>query len=116
MLRLVADHNFNEPIVLGLRAYDPPVDVFQAKEVGLSRAKDPAILAWAAENGRVVLTHDKKTFLKYAYQRMIAGLPMLGVIIMSQRIDIGLAIEQIAMAALTTDDTDLAEGVLHIPL
>ena len=61
MLRLVADENFNRDIVRGLLRRLPGIDVVRVQEVGLGGEDDPMVLAWAASEGRLVLTHDKAT-------------------------------------------------------
>jgi hypothetical protein len=48
VLRLLADENFNNDIVRGLKLRDPGLDVIRVQDVGLMRAGDPAVLAWAA--------------------------------------------------------------------
>lgn len=73
MLLLVADENFNNDIVRGLLRKKPDLDIVRVQEVGLRGADDPAILEWAANEGRVVLTHDAATMTYYAYERVRAG-------------------------------------------
>ena len=34
------------------------VDLVRVQDVGLEQADDTSILAWAAENNRILLTHD----------------------------------------------------------
>jgi hypothetical protein len=44
----------------------------------MRQAGDPAILEWAAQEGRVLLTHDVADMTKYAYERIRTGKPMPG--------------------------------------
>jgi predicted nuclease of predicted toxin-antitoxin system len=72
MLRLLCDENFNGDIVRGLGAqrHSIPaitIDVVRVQEVGLSGAADSDILAWAAANDRIVVTHDRATMPDHAY-------------------------------------------------
>ncbi|HEY8503195.1 MAG TPA: DUF5615 family PIN-like protein [Gemmataceae bacterium] len=60
MIRLLADENLNGSIVRGLTLHRPDVDLVRVQDAGLSGADDPSVLAWAAEHGRVVLSHDAK--------------------------------------------------------
>ena len=69
MLHLAADENFNGDIVRGLRRRDPDLDLIRVQDVGLSGADDDAILEWAANEGRVVVTHDISTLADYALLR-----------------------------------------------
>ena len=73
MLRLLADENFNGRIIRGLSRRQPEMDVVRVQDVGLSGADDRLVLAWAANEGRVLLTHDQKTVPAYAYERVIAS-------------------------------------------
>jgi hypothetical protein len=62
MLQLVADENFNNDIVRGLLRRRPELDIVRLQDVvGLSGADDPTVLEWAAQQGRVLLTHDVST-------------------------------------------------------
>lgn len=66
MLRLITDHNFDGRILRGLQRRIPHLDVVHAFAVGLAMADDPALLAWAAAQDRVVLTHDANTLVGFA--------------------------------------------------
>ena len=68
MLLLVSDENFNNDIVRGLLRRDPALDIVRVQDVGLRGEEDPLILEWAAQEGRVVLTHDAATMADFAYQ------------------------------------------------
>lgn len=58
---------------------------------------DPTILAWAAEQGRVIISHDAKMMIGFAYQRVDAGLPMPGVLVVSRRISPGQIVESLLL-------------------
>lgn len=70
MLRLAADENFNNDIVRGLMRRQPELDIVRLQDVGLCGADDPTVLEWAAQEGRVLLTHDVSTMTKHAYERV----------------------------------------------
>ena len=78
MLRFVADENFNNDVVRGMLRRAPDLDIVRVQDVELSGADDPTVLEWAAQAGRILLTHDVKTITQYAYERIRAGLPMPG--------------------------------------
>ncbi|NET61126.1 MAG: hypothetical protein F6K47_34870 [Symploca sp. SIO2E6] len=69
-MRLLADENFNGSILRGLIRRLPDLDVVRIQDVGLIHAEDPTILAWAANEGRILLTHDVATVITYAYERI----------------------------------------------
>ena len=61
MLKLVSDENFNADILRGLYRRRPDFDVVRVKDIGLDATPDADILAWAAVEERIVLTHDRDT-------------------------------------------------------
>ena len=61
MLKLFANENFDNTVVRGLLQRNPNIDLVRVQDVGLSRENDPTILAWAAQENRVLLTHDVAT-------------------------------------------------------
>ncbi len=73
MLRFVADENFNNNIIRGLLRRQLELDIVRVQDVGLRGADDPNVLEWAAQEGRVLLTHDVATITQYAYERVEAG-------------------------------------------
>jgi hypothetical protein len=98
MLRLLADENCNGSIVRGLLRRQPDVDVVRVQDVvELSGADDRTVLAWAATEGRVLLTHDQHTVPKYAYERIVAGLPMPGVFVGDTDLPVQQAIEDLLL-------------------
>lgn len=99
LLRMAADENFNGDIVRGLLRRRPDLDLVRVQDAGRSGADDPTILAWAAEEGRILLTHDASTITKYAYDRVRAGQPMPGVFEAQRSVPIGRAIEDILLIA-----------------
>ena len=56
------------------------VDLVRVQDVGLLGAPDEDILDWAAENNRILLTHDKATIPGFAYNRMLSQQKMCGVL------------------------------------
>ena len=58
MIRFLADENFNNQIVRGILSQNSHIDIVRVQDVGLSGVDDPKVLAWAAQEGRIVLTHD----------------------------------------------------------
>ncbi len=90
MLPFVADENFNNDIVRGIRRRNPALDIVRVQDIGLFAADDPSILEWAAHFGRVVLTHDVATMTRYAYDRVREGKPMPGVFEVGRHLAMGV--------------------------
>lgn len=85
MLRLLSDENFNGDVVRGLLLQDPSLDLIRVQDVGLRTMDDEEILAWAAVNGRILLTHDRATMPDFAYARLTKAEPMPGMFVVNDR-------------------------------
>jgi len=117
MLRLLADENFNGRILRGLMRRVPELSVLRAQDVAeLSGADDPVLLAWAAENNRIILTHDVATMAGFAYDRVVVGEPMPGVFEIDQDIPVGLAIEELVLIVEASRPGEWDGQVRFLPL
>ncbi len=116
MLLLAADENFNNDILRGLLRRDPSLDIVRVQDVGLAHASDPVVLEWAAQANRVLLTHDRNTVTKFAYQRVVDGKPMPGVIEVDRSVPMNVAIDDILLLALLSDKGEWEGQIIYLPL
>jgi hypothetical protein len=116
MLKLAADENFNNDIVRRLLRRERHVDLVRIQDVGISGATDPELLAWAAREGRVLLSHDISTPTHFAYERVKLGLPMPGVFEVSRAVPIGSAIDDILLLAESSLPNEWEGRVIYLPL
>lgn len=99
MLRFLADENFHGLILRAFRQHNPRVDIVRVQDVGLSGADDPAVLAYAAQQGRLLLTHDVATVTAFAYERVRTGLPMPGVFEVDEDAPLARVLEDLRLLA-----------------
>jgi hypothetical protein len=116
MIPLAADENFNADIIRGLRRRRPDIDVLSVRAAGLSGADDPTVLAWAAREGRVLMTHDVTTMTRHAYERTAAGQPMPGVFEVACSIPVGGAIDDLLLLAECSLPGEWEGQVRYLPL
>jgi hypothetical protein len=116
MILLAVDENFNNDILRGVKRRNAQIDIVRVQDVGLSGADDPTILAWAAEAGRVLFTHDVSTMTRYAYDRVREGKSMPGVFEVSREVGIGLAIEEVLLIAECSKESEWEGQVRYLPL
>jgi len=116
LIRLAADENLNNDILRGVLRRNPEVDIFRIQDAGLSGAEDPAVLEWAAQEGRILLTHDVATMTRYAYERVREGKPMSGVFEVGRSVPTGLAIEEILLIAECSLEDEWEGQVRYLPL
>jgi hypothetical protein len=110
-LRWLADENFNNDIVRALFRAKPEIDVVRAQDAGLTGLDDEALLAWAAEHQRVLLTHDVSTITAHAYRRV-----MKGVFEVSCDLWLRAAVEDILLIAECSRPGEWEGQVRYLPL
>jgi hypothetical protein len=116
MLRLLADENFNGDIVRGSLLRQPVVDIVRAQDAGLAGADDPDVLAWAAANNRIILTHDRATIANHAFERVARGEAMPGVFILNDRFPVALAIQEVLLMVACSEQVEWRGRVVYLPL
>jgi hypothetical protein len=82
----------------------------------LTGVTDENRLAWAAEQQRVLLTHDVATITAHAYQRTRNGAPMPGVFEVSLGVSIRVAVEDILLLTECSGDGEWEGQVRYLPL
>ena len=60
-VRFQADADLRRPIIAGLRRREPTIDFRTADDVGLAGLNDATVLAIAADEGRLLVSHDVST-------------------------------------------------------
>ena len=113
--RFQADANLNQDILVGLRRREPGVDFQSAQEAGLMRLSDPLVLAKAAEQGRILVTHDRKTIPMY-FAAMIRERESPGVLIVAQSPNIGAVIEELLLIWRASEAEEWRNILEYIPM
>ncbi len=116
MLRFLTDEEFDGRITRGLLAREPALDLVRVQDSGLMGINDATVLAWAAANGRVVLSHDRNTMTDAAILRINAGDPMAGLVIVDRRMSIGLAIDEILILNGCTEMLEWTSRIEYLPM
>jgi uncharacterized protein (DUF433 family) len=115
-MRWAADENLNNNIIRGLLLQKPDVDIVRVQDVGLSGADDPMVLEWAAEEGRVLLTHDVATITHYAYERVQSGQRMPGVFEVNRSIPLRVVIQDLILLTECSLENEWDGQVRYLPL
>jgi len=116
VLKLLADENFDNTIIRGLLRRNPNIDIVRVQDVGLSGQDDPNILSWAAQENRVLLTHDVATITKYAYERVANSYSMPGAIEVRTNVSISRIIEDLLLILECIAAEELEGQILYVPL
>jgi hypothetical protein len=84
--------------------------------VGLLGASDEIILEFAADSNRIVLTHDKRTMPRQAYDRLKDGQPLPGLFIVDHQTSISDCIDDLLTIAKCSNEDDWRDRVIDLPL
>ena len=103
-------------ILRGVLRRDARLNILRVQDTAVNDADDPTVLAWAAEQDYLFLTHDLTTMPEYAYARVRAARPMPGVFAVSADVSIGVLIEDLLLIAEFSDAEEWADQVWYLPL
>jgi hypothetical protein len=116
VLKYAVDEDFNHEIVRGLALKAPTLDMLTVQDVDLLEVHDREILTWAAQEGRILLTHDVRTMPTYAAERLRNGQTMPGLILVPQLLPIGRAIDDLLLMAQCSQESECEGMILRLPL
>jgi hypothetical protein len=118
MVRVLTDMDFNGRVVRGLLRIRPGFDLIRVQDSGLDQdTPDPDILEWAAQNDRIVLTHDRNTMVGFAQDPVAAGLSMPGLIVVDNTAPIGRIINDLLLIdSDASTHAEWANRIEYLPL
>jgi predicted nuclease of predicted toxin-antitoxin system len=116
MIRLLTDENVDNNILRGLGRRLPQLDLVSARGAGLAGSPDLVLLKWAANEQRIILTHDIKTMVRDANQLVAKGKPMAGVIFVPDQLEIGRAINDLVIVLESYTESDMRDRIEYLPL
>lgn len=114
-VRFLADEDLDSDIIEGLRSREPSVDVLDVKNAGLRGTKDPVLLDLAAQQDRLVITHDRRTMTRYFQERVAAGQSNPGVFIVPQRSAIGETVESLLLVWTASQAEEWRNRIAYLP-
>jgi hypothetical protein len=113
VIDLLLDHNFDHAYTRELKRRIPELEFVTAFEVGLYESDDKQLLLWAAENRRVLFTHDRKTIPRYYAEIINAGGTSSGVLLVPSWVTIGEVIDEMELLIVCSDHDEWINR-LHI--
>ncbi len=114
-IKFQADADLNEDIVTGVLRREPSIDFRTATSAGLRGLTDLQVLEFAATEGRVLVSHDRKTMPR-AFAKFIVVRHSPGLILISQKADLLLAIESVLLAWIASEPEEWINQIVSLPL
>lgn len=113
-LRFQADNDLDQRIVVATRRLDPLIDFQTAPALGLHEVDDPDVLALAAREGRVLVSHDRRTMPGH-FRAFLLTQESPGLIIVSRRLPIGRAAELLHLLWAASEVEEYTNIIYDLP-
>jgi hypothetical protein len=114
-IRYQADADLNQAIVNGVLRRQPTIDFQTAGVANLEGILDPEVLAIAAQQQRLLVSHDRKT-MPAEFAQFITTQRSSGVLIVSQRVPIDIVIEELIIIWSASSAEEWGDRIAKIPL
>jgi hypothetical protein len=110
-----ADADLTQEIVNAVLRREPSIDFQTAIEAGLPGLPDLEVLALAALDGRILLTHDRRT-MPFHFAEFISSKECPGVFIVPQDLSLAIAAEEIILIWAASEAEEWINRIGSIPL
>ncbi|MGA9773844.1 MAG: DUF5615 family PIN-like protein [Blastocatellia bacterium] len=112
--RFQADNDLDQRIVTAVKRLKPAIDFQTALALGLHRVPDWDVLALAAQEKRVLVSHDRRTLPDH-FREFIASQTSPGVIIVSRKLSIAKAAEWLHLLWAATEAEEYTNIIYSLP-
>lgn len=116
MLKLLIDQDLDHDILRGLMRRIPRLDAVTAFEIGMSEAADPELLTWAAQAGRIIITHDRKTMPMHTADLLGEGENIAGLFVVLRSLPVHQVIEDLELMITCTENDEWLNVIRYLPL
>lgn len=101
---------------MGILRVKPDFDHLRTQDIPeLFEQDDVTLLAWAAEQQRIILTHDVRTLTKFAYDRVRAGEYMPGVIEVNDQAALGPIVDNLMLIIEASSQEECENLIEYLP-
>lgn len=114
-IRFQADADLNQAIVTGVLRREPKISFQTALAAGLEGVKDPEVLAISSQQGRILVSHDRRT-MPLEFAEFIVNFRSAGVIIVSRRLSIEAVIEELLLIWSASTAEEWIDRIAKLPL
>ncbi|MGH9783346.1 MAG: DUF5615 family PIN-like protein [Terriglobia bacterium] len=113
--RFQADADFNQKIIAGLRRREPAIDFQTALQGDVIACPDPEVLLLAARQGRIVVTHDRRSMPAH-FSRFVETHDSPGLIVVSQELDIAAVMDDLLLIWAASDSAEWQGKIGFVPI
>lgn len=113
-IRFQADEDCNQRIIVGVLRREPALDIQISRAAGLLGLPDRDVLAVAARERRILISHDRDTMPSH-FERFVREMTSPGLLVVSQKLAVRDAIEQILLVWSVSDAGEWRNCVGFLP-
>ncbi len=114
-IKFQADADFNQTILNATIRSEPLIDFQTAGAAGIRGLGDNEVLAFAAKEGRVLVTHDRRT-MPFHFTKFIATNKSPGVIIVPQLLASNIVVDDLILIWMATEADEWINRLAYFPL
>jgi hypothetical protein len=114
-VRFQADADFNQTILLAVIRREPGLDFQTASAGGIIGLEDREVLAKAALDGRLLVTHDRRTMPRY-FAEFAATQICSGLLVVPQSMSIGTVVDDLLLIHAATEAEEWINRLAFLPL
>ena len=114
-VRFQADADLNQIILLATIRQEPDIDFQTAITADLRSIDDQEVLARAAKDGRVLVTHDRRTMPNH-FSEFITREPSPGLLVIPQSLSVAAAAEDLLLIWTATEAEEWVNRIGFLPL
>ncbi len=113
-IRFQADNDLDQRIVVATKRLDSKIDFQTAPTLGLHSLLDPQVLSLCLEEGRVLVSHDRRTLPDH-FREFIQSQSSPGIIIVSAKLSIGKAAELLHLLWAASEAEEYVNIIYDLP-
>lgn len=123
MFKFLIDQSIPRPLAMAIASWNAAnpslaIDAISVGEPTELRAGslDPAILLWAEQNGRVVVTTDYSTMPGHFQNHLVAGRHLAGILMIRPGATNSQLVDSLVIISVAGSVEDLFDTIMFIPL
>ena len=113
-IRFQADADLNQIIVSAVLRRVPAIDFRTATTAGLAGLKDHEVLALAARDGRILVTHDQSTMPRH-FGEFVRLQRSPGLIVVPQHLPVGEVADDLILIWTATQAREWTDRIAFLP-
>ena len=114
-IRFQADADLNQIIVSAVVRRVPAIDFRTATSAGLADLKDRKVLAVAARDARILVTHDQATMPRH-FREFLGSQRSPGLIVVPQHLPVREAADDLILIWTATSPEEWTDRIVFLPI